>query len=159
MVFWVTRATENFVCNTFRAMIMANFHLTKKPTLRGISTAGGSCSWTMIRNDDNDENDDDEIAFSLPDRKTGNPYAGEGHEDKPKINYIWTKLLQLCHNLFLVPFLSFLSFTNVLIHDMYSYPDYRGKAKGNETGARIPFRSTTKDHAYIKSLFLYRVRQ
>ena len=43
--------------------------------------------WVPL-NDDNDENDDDEIAFSLPDRKTGNPYAGEGHEDKPKINYI-----------------------------------------------------------------------
>ena len=35
MVFWVTRATEDFVCNTFRAMTMANFHLTKKPTLQG----------------------------------------------------------------------------------------------------------------------------
>lgn len=48
MVFWVTRATEDFVCNTFRAMTMANFHLTKKPTLPGIWTAWGSCSWTMM---------------------------------------------------------------------------------------------------------------
>ena len=48
MVFWVTRATEDFVCNTFRAMTMANFHLTKKPTLPGIWTAGGSCSSTMM---------------------------------------------------------------------------------------------------------------
>ena len=153
MVFWVTRATEDFVCNTFRAMTMANFHLTKKPTLPGIWTAGGSCSSTMI--DDNDENDDDEIAFPLPDGKTGNPYVGEGHENKTQIYYTWTKLLQLCHNLFLVPFFfpPFCLSKNVLIHNMYSYPDCRRQAKGNETGKRIPFRSSIKDHTCINSLF------
>ena len=30
----------------------------------------------QLNNDDNDENDVDEIAFSLPDGKTGNPYVG-----------------------------------------------------------------------------------
>ena len=35
-------------------------------------------SWRKLQlnNDDNDENDDDEIAFSLPDGKTDNPYVG-----------------------------------------------------------------------------------
>ena len=71
---------------------------------------------------------------------------------------ITPELLQLCHNLFLVPFFCFLSFTNVVIHDMYSYPDCRRQAKGNESGKRIPFRSPIKDLACVKSLFLYRVR-
>ena len=46
-------------------------------------------SWRklQLKNDDNDENDDDEIAFSLPDGKTGNPYVGEGHENKTQIYY------------------------------------------------------------------------
>ena len=48
-------------------------------------------SWRKLRlnNDDNDENDDVEIAFSLPDRKTDNPYVGERHENQPKIYYTW----------------------------------------------------------------------
>ena len=71
----------------------------------------------QLNNDDNDENDDDEIAFSLPDGKTGNPYVGRVMRTSRKIYYTWTKLLQLCHNLFLVPFF----FPLFVFHKMFSY--------------------------------------
>ena len=41
----------------------------------------------QLNNDDNDENDDDEIAFSLPDGKTGNPYVGRVMTTSRKIYY------------------------------------------------------------------------
>ena len=151
MVFWVTRATEDFVCNTFRAMTMANFHLTKKPTLPGIWTAWGSCSWTMM------------IMMKtmtmksrshcLMEKRVIHMWGGSWEQAEksitPELNCYSCVII-----FFLFPFFPpFCLSQNVLIHNMYSYPDCRRQAKGNETGKRIPFRSPIKDHTCINSLF------
>ena len=152
MVFWVTRATEDFVCNTFRAMTMANFHLTKKPTLPGIWTAWGSCSWTMM------------IMMKTMSMKSrshcpmekrvihmwGGSWEQAEKSITPELNCYSCVLI-----FFLFPFFSPL----FVFHKMFSYticiptPIARGQAKGNETGRRIPFRSSIKDHTCINSLF------
>ena len=156
MMSWVTRATEDFVCNAFRAMTMANFLVTKKPTLPGIWTAGGSFSWTMMMRTKTMTM----ISYShCPiEKRVVHTLCGKGHDNKPKIYYIWAKLL-LCHKLSLVPFffpfcLSQMSSFTICIPTSIA----RGQAQGNETGKRIPFHSSIKDHACIKSFFLYRVR-
>lgn len=108
----------------------------------------------QLNNDDNDENDDDEIAFSLPDGKTGNPYVGRVMRTSrksitPELN---------CYSCVIIFFL-FPFFSLFVFHKMFSYticiptPIARGQAKGNETGRRIPFRSSIKDHTCINSLF------
>lgn len=113
-------------------------------------------SWRKLQlnNDDNDENDDDEIAFSLPDGKTDNPYVGRVMRTSrksitPELN---------CYSCVII-FSCSLFFPLFVFHKMFSYticiptPIARGQAKGNETGRRIPFRSSIKDHTCINSLF------
>ena len=113
-------------------------------------------SWRKLQlnNDDNDENDDDEIAFSLPDGKTDNPYVGRVMRTSrksitPELN---------CYSCVII-FSCSLFFPLFVFHKMFSYticiptPIARGQAKGNETGKRIPFRSPIKDLACVKSLF------
>ena len=108
----------------------------------------------QLNNDDNDENDDDEIAFSLPDGKTDNPYVGRVMRTSrksitPELN---------CYSCVII-FSCSLFFPLFVFRKMFSYticiptPIARGQAKGNETGRRIPFRSSIKDHTCINSLF------
>ena len=119
-------------------------------------------SWRKLQlnNDDNDENDDDEIAFSLPDGKTSNPYVGEGHENKTQIYYTGTKLLQLCHNLFLVPFF----FPLFVFHKMFSYticiptPIAGGKQRETKQEREFPSAVQLRIIHVLTLYFLYRVR-
>lgn len=137
MMSWVIRTTEDFVCNTFRAMTMANFLLTQKPTLPGVWTAGGSSSWTMMMRTKTMTM----ISYShCPiEKRVVHTLCGKGHDNKPKIYYIWTKLL-LCHKLFLVPFFSLFIF-HKCPHSRYVFlPRLQGgKHKETKREREFPF--------------------